>query len=289
MNKRVLLIDADSVAYRAAASAEGLSPDIAIARAYGTIKFICETVPDGYSHHEIILSGEHNFRKGITSEYKSNRIGVRRPTNLPDVVCALRGEGNAIYYDGFEGDDTIGIRRTYWLGHEMVPVICGLDKDLRQFPGFHYDWVKRTFSTLDDRMALSNFYTQFILGDRSDNIGGFDGIKRSSIPKFLAPIIQEIVDSNTEEEMLEIVRRMYNYEDFRVLLNGNLLYLLRHEGDYWCPEVLKDQLELNSIQEREALLEYLSSQGTILPNISEPTGESQTSGFPLPGTKTDSI
>lgn len=279
MNDKVLLIDADSIAYRAAASAEGLSSSIAIARAYDSINSILERLSGEYSDYEIILSGENNFRKRLTSSYKANRVAVQRPGSLPDVLQSLHSSSRCRTYPNLEGDDTIGIRKGYWFRDGVDTIICGLDKDLRQFSGWHYNWVRERLDFLSDRQSATLFFSQFITGDRADNIGGFDGIARVKTPKFLEPVIQEIEEKETEEEMLEVVRRMYNYEDFRVLLNGNLLYLLRHEGDYWCPEVLRKSLDLDYIQEAEALYEYLSSQGMSHPKSLELIGDKQTNGF----------
>jgi hypothetical protein len=285
VNDTVLLVDADSIAYRAAASAEGLSSSIAIARAHDSISRICNDLAGEFGEFQIILSREHNFRKFLTASYKANRVAVQRPEFLPDVVSFIRTEfpsnieiGSGKQVD-LEGDDIVSISHYRSIGEQRTTIIAGLDKDLRQIPTRHYNWVKGILDEVSEHEGRCNFYTQLVIGDRADNVGGYDGTARVSIPKFLQPVINEIKDAGSESEKLGIVCKLYQPAYFSLLMNGNLLHLLRHEEDYWCPEELKKILNLDYIQDQAQLHEYLSSQGMSHPNTLELIGEDQTNGF----------
>ncbi len=285
MSDTVLLVDADSIAYRAAASAEGLSSSIAIARAHDSISRICNDLAGEFGELQVILSGERNFRKFLTASYKANRVTVQRPEFLPDVVAYLRGEfpTNTDYVSwrevALEGDDIVSINHYRSIKSGRDTIIAGLDKDLRQIPTRHYNWVKGILDEVSEHEGRCNFYTQLVIGDRADNVGGYDGTARVNIPKFLQPVIEEIKDAGSESEKLGIVCKLYQPAYFSLLMNGNLLHLLRHEEDYWCPEELKKILNLDYIQEQAQLHEYLSSQGMSHPNTLELIGEDQISGF----------
>ena len=77
-------------------------------------------------------------------------------------------------------------------------VIVSLDKDLKQVPGLHYNFVKKEFDTVTPQQGLINFYTQFLVGDTSDNIRGCTGIG----PVKARKAFEELGDSPTEAQRL---------------------------------------------------------------------------------------
>lgn len=116
-------------------------------------------------------------------------------------------------------------------------VICvSNDKDLLQLPGWHYNFVNKTMTLVSPLDGLRTFYKQLILGDKTDNIPGFDGKLRSECPKFIAKL-QEPIDEMTEEaDMYEYVKQIYQNESDVVLhRNAQLLYILKEEDVYWHP------------------------------------------------------
>lgn len=112
-------------------------------------------------------------------------------------------------------------------------VLVSLDKDLLQIPGRHYNFVNNEFSHVSPRQALLSFYTQLIMGDKSDNIMGYDGKMRQKIPQFLYPVMEKLSTASDEREMYETVREIYELGDDALLRNGRLLYIQRCEGDMW--------------------------------------------------------
>ena len=146
--------------------------------------------------------------------------------------------------NNYETDDALGIAQTKYDGNSRI---CSLDKDLLQISGSHFNWVtgvNRMVSPLD---GLRAFYKQLILGDRTDNIPGYDGKLRGECPKFISKL-QEPIDEMTEEiDMYCYVLDVYNnfsdpadwdekeYTIKTVKRNAQLLYILKNEEEYWQP------------------------------------------------------
>jgi hypothetical protein len=90
---------------------------------------------------------------------------------------------------GMEADDAIGIAAC-WPIHdsaEPTPVICSVDKDLDNVPGYHYNELKpdRGVYRINEVEGLRNFYAQLLTGDSTDNIPGlyFVGPSNSWVKK----------------------------------------------------------------------------------------------------------
>src|SRR3990167_227612 len=185
----IALIDADLVAYRCAASAEKNDADIAMIRASRLLTDII-SITDA-STVKLYLSGSTNFRKDVYPEYKANRERLVRPMHLQPVREYLVKEWGAEVTDGYEADDALGIASRI-----EGTVTCSLDKDLLQLPGLHYNFVKDEFVTIDLIQGWRNLYSQIVLGDRSDNVPGYDGKMRPKWPKFLSEIKMALAKSD---------------------------------------------------------------------------------------------
>lgn len=196
-----------------------------------------ETQSDTY---KLYIGGEDNFRYKIYPEYKANRSDKTKPEYLQDVRAFLVSEWNAEIVNGMEADDALGIAQDRW-GHfqntengpDFDTIICSIDKDLLQVPGWHYNFVKQERVFIDELTGLKHFYQQLILGDQSDNIPGYDGLMRPKVPKFLAPTIESIWAADDERNMYNIVLRMYSGDKERLLRNGRLLWIRRTVEDDW--------------------------------------------------------
>ncbi len=236
------LIDGDIVAYRCAAVAENEDEVRACLQANEMMnRLLYETNAMG---HKCFLTGDDNFRYRIYPDYKANRKDTYRPRHLQAVRASLVSEWGAVVSDGVEADDLMGIEQC--LSPDGTTIIVTIDKDLLMIPGLHYTfetsgmskktgirWTKpAVLQYITPLEGLRKFYGQLIMGDRADNIPGYDGLMRLKVPQFLLSSMSYLEDCGNEYEMFEHVRNMYN-NDEQMLMCGQLLWIQRKENDIW--------------------------------------------------------
>ena len=136
----------------------------------------------------VAIKGRGNFRKDLYPEYKMNRKELE-----PDMKKALTyahsymvDKWGAVEADGMEADDLVSIWAYEAREREDAYVIVGIDKDLLQIPGNHYNFVKKEHRFVDDDEAHLLLMTQCLTGDNSDNIPGLKGIGPVKASKMLA-------------------------------------------------------------------------------------------------------
>lgn len=233
------LLDADLIAYRSAASCEPTKakpylepPEIAIYRLHDMIERIC--LATNSQDIECYIGGSDNFRYKIYDQYKANRT-KEKPHYLEACRELLVTQYKATVVNGYETDDALGIAQTKYDGNSRI---CSLDKDLLMIAGYHFNWVTGVSKLVSPLDGLRTFYKQLILGDKSDNIPGYDGKLRGECPKFIQKL-QEPIDEMTDEvDMYEYVKQVYQNESDVVLhRNAQLLYILKNEEEYWKPPV----------------------------------------------------
>ena len=227
---RTALIDADIVCYRCAASANNEPKEVALFRVEDLMnRILHETNTTDYA---AFLTGSNNFRYTYNPQYKANRKDTPKPQWLEDCREYLVTEWKASVTDGHEADDELAIAQTK---SPETTVICTIDKDLLQVPGNHYNFVKQEFKTISPKEGMFNFYWQFIMGDKADNIMGFDGLARQKMPKKLEPLYEDMLHAShmgTERDLFDIVSSCYN-DDERLLMNGICLWMQRDYGQIW--------------------------------------------------------
>jgi DNA polymerase-1 len=227
----IVLIDGDLVAFRCAASAENDGVEIAILRTDKLIRqLIEETKADSY---RVFLTGPDNFRKTIDPEYKANRT-EEPPQYLNDCKEYLILEHKAEIEESLEADDLLAINQS------EETIIASLDKDLLQIPGRHYQWEIRgtshgkqwtkeaAFYDVEELEGLRSFYVSSLVGDRSDNIFGVEGLGKVKAAKALQ-------HCESEQELFDTCRTLYK-DDTRFFKNLKLLWLLREYEDVFDPE-----------------------------------------------------
>lgn len=221
------LIDFDIVAYSMAASAENDPVEVAYMRIDQMIHSILDTT--GANTYRGFISGGSNFRHEIYPEYKANRKDMVDPRWRSACKEYLVREWAAEVTDGYEADDALGINQT------ADTIICSIDKDLDQVPGLHYSWpIVRKGSIVregkiyevSEREGLISFYKSLLVGDRTDNIFGVDGIG----PRKASKMIDNL---ETEEEMFERVAELYQGDMDRLRMNGDCLWIQRQEHQRW--------------------------------------------------------
>jgi len=223
------LIDADIVCYRCAAASENDSVDVAIMRADDLMRRILhETASDNYFCY---LTGSNNFRYKYNPEYKANRKDTPRPQYLQAVREHLVVNWHASVEDEQEADDAMGIEQMAM----RDTIICSIDKDLLMIPGEHYNFVTGVRQDISPLQGIRHFYWQLIMGDRTDNIFGFDGKARHKVPKFLESNIAMLQNFDDERDMYDYVLGMYENDEERMLINGICLWIRRNPDELWGP------------------------------------------------------
>lgn len=269
-----LLIDADLVAFRSAASVEPHGEEeVALLRADKLMQDLL--INTGSESYLAFLTGSNNFRKQINTEYKANRKDKEPPRWLQACRGFLVSEWSAIISDGCEADDLLGINQN------EETRLASLDKDLRMIPGNHFNWLHNEYFYVSELEGLKHFYKQMLIGDRSDNILGVTGLGQVKASKHIDPL-------TTEQEMLDTVWSLYNEDPQRFLMNAQCLWIMQNEGETWLNRktdlILPDPLKLE--------VEIMSASMTFLnPVISmEPIMNPQkTSGIPVNGVSVESM
>lgn len=226
------LIDGDILCYRAGFACENETEDIARWQVSEMVRRILHDT-NSMQHH-VFISGSSNFRYDVYPLYKANRKDLPKPKWLQQLREQLVLEWGATIADGVEADDLMGIEQGKYDGQS---IICSIDKDLLMIPGLHYNFVKQEFRTVSPLEGLRHFYFQLIMGDKADNIPGYDGKMRQKVPKFLEADVAYLEECMTEQEMYDHVYDMYTFHgnEEQMTVNGKCLWIMHKEEDYWQP------------------------------------------------------
>ena len=222
----LVIVDADIVGYRCACANANADVGLAIWQVDQLLtRILEETEADDWV---LYLSGENNFRYGIYPEYKANRRDQEKPKHLEALREHMVLEWNATVVDGYEADDAIGMKAADHEDH----TIASIDKDLKQLPGTHYNFVNRTMDEVSPLQGWYNFYTQLLVGDPTDNIKGCLGIGKVKAEKALRDCL---TPRQLYDKCVELYKVAYGETEWERELNMNaqLLYVWRTEGDSW--------------------------------------------------------
>lgn len=197
------------------------------------------------------LTGANQWRVPYSTiqKYKGNRDGFVKPVHYQALRNHLQKEWQAYVIEFIEADDAV-IMDAY---ANPGTVICSIDKDLRQFAGWHCDpkhLEDGVFEVLPFD-GLHNFYSQLLTGDKVDHIKGLSrkaprrGVGAATAKKILS-------ECHTERELFDAVLAQYHirypedhsYVDWQgnahernamemLDENAQLLYLARYDGDRW--------------------------------------------------------
>lgn len=220
----IALIDGDIVCYRAAAVTEGKDLGLAVWQAEVTLKRILQDI--GATEHIIFLTGSDNFRYKVYPQYKANRRDIKRPEHWNPLKEHLVVNWNAEMTHGCEADDAIGIASNR---NRSGTVVCSIDKDLRQLPGIHYNFVRQELDQVSEDEANYNLWFQALTGDRSDNIIGIQGVGKIGAGKILERA------AGCRERYSDLVLDCYinNNALDRFIPNLQCLWIWRKRDDIW--------------------------------------------------------
>ena len=201
----IALIDADVVLHRVGFTTENDDFWVATHRADEMLDNIL--LATGVKQYQLWLSDSaaNNFRYQIYPLYKANRTKPK-PKHHEELKAYLIQEWDAQFAFGMEADDYLGILQDE---EEQTTVICSVDKDLKQIPGLHFNFVKNEWANVTRRAALKDFYTQIIVGDVSDNIPGAHGKGPVAAAKALRDLDSLSEDELADEIGMLQVRRVF--------------------------------------------------------------------------------
>ena len=178
----ILLIDADIILYRAAASVER---EVEFEEDYWVMytdeneviqefTYSIDALLERAETHRYLLcfSDSQNFRKEVLPSYKGNRT-TRKPMAFKSIRERIFSEWKANIYTlpTLEADDCLGILMTK---KPEAHVIWSADKDLKQIPGRHL--TDEGIVAISEEEADLFFYKQVLTGDTTDNYKGCPGI-----------------------------------------------------------------------------------------------------------------
>lgn len=174
----VLAVDGDIIAYRTAAVCED--------HFEGACKSIIDTTlrdistSSGVPLMRIYLSGRDNFRYeiGKTKPYKGNRATMVAPKYLNFCKEYLETQYKGVRVHGYEADDGIATDMTVNGAHH-----CGIDKDMLQIAGKHYNYVNKVWREVDEEEAAIILHRQILMGDTSDNVPGLPKVGEKTAEK----------------------------------------------------------------------------------------------------------
>ena len=183
----------------------------------------------------VAVKGKGNFRNDIYPNYKGTR--PKLDEHYQNKIELLRTyaveQMDAVVCDGWEADDQV-VAWAYLAqekGYDWV--ISGIDKDLLQYPGNHFNYggsVKKPIP-MDDRWTFvtpedgwNRFCMQLLTGDNIDNIIGIKGVGPKKAEKALAGL-------DHKPKMHKVVEM---YKDFfkdqwelQLILNCHMIYMRR--------------------------------------------------------------
>lgn len=150
----------------------------------------------------LCFTGKDNWRKQVFPTYKHNRAGRYIP-KLRDILTEyLMKHHQSLRVSQLEADDLLGILQTYKNATGEPSMIASIDKDLRQIPGWHYNWNKDENPVLVEERDGAWFHMfQTLTGDSTDGYSGCPGIG----PKKAEAILPEDVLADPLETWSRIV------------------------------------------------------------------------------------
>ena len=176
----------------------------------------------------VAIKGHGNFRKDLFPDYKKNRPELpedeKKALNYAHNYTKEKWRG--VEATGMEADDLVCMWAYEARESEEQFVICGIDKDLKQIPGNHYNYNKKTHEFVDDDQAHYNLMLQCLTGDTSDNIPGIKGIGPKKAAKILEGVPMErrwdsVVSSwkshaaGNPELSLQLLRMLKNWDEYQ--------------------------------------------------------------------------
>jgi len=239
----VVLVDADSIYFRSACASKKKN-DIRknIDKLMTEIEATCMM-----GKLRVAVKGKGNFRKDLYKEYKANRRELDE--DLKEALsyghAHMTSKWDAIEAHDMEADDLVAIWAYEAREMDMPYFVVGIDKDLLQIPGNHYNFNKKEHSFINDDEADLNLHMQCLIGDSGDNIPGIKGIGKVKARKILdgipmkdrykyvekAWVEHNAGDPSISLRLLTMLKSWKEYDDIRKQIDDS--YLLKEVNKHY--------------------------------------------------------
>lgn len=247
----IALIDGDILVYRIGFAANNAPWPICRSRVDEFLENLLVFQLDVDDYEGWLTEGSNNFRNkiAVTVPYKGTRPGIK-PVHYDQLRSYLVSNWGFTIETEQEADDAIGIRATE-LGEKAL--ICSIDKDLDNIPGWHYNFVTKRKYHVDDATATRNFYRQILTGDRIDNVEGIRGVGPIKADRILDGDSEAVssVHLHAATRFFRQACRAFDGDYARVVENGKLLWIRRQPGEVWTPPCTAEEI-LNENRKRES-------------------------------------
>ena len=221
---------------------------------------------------DVYIAGDGNFRDdvAITKTYKGTRK-ADKPVHYEAIRKYLREKWGARSVDGIETDDVVSmILYEDFCEHNGDPYVCEVvcaspDKDLKNTPGWHYNYQKDTLFWVTEQQAARHFAFQMLSGDRVDHIPGLPYCTPSIIEEFgLSKAAERGCGDGTAKKIIQsipfdtnplftvyrcyaswaLATGMESYLTEYITEQGQLLHMLRTRDPFGGPEHWKPAPDL---------------------------------------------
>lgn len=158
-------------------------------------------------YYGALAGNERSFRHDTykAKSYKGNRSEIQEHMVFwrPIVAGYLRGKWNFDCQSGLEADDLVNTAALSAKSQGQEFTVCGVDKDLKQIPGIHFNYRSNEFCIVDEHQAQYNFFRMMLEGDTVDNILGVPGLGPVKAEKYLKPLLESQAERTSYEELVK--------------------------------------------------------------------------------------
>lgn len=199
--KPILLLDGDLILYRSAIACEReVKWDDENWVLWANEENAWEAITSSIDHFKEHLDADRtilcfsegkSFRYGLCPDYKSNRVGQRKPLGYSSLVKRARDTYESRSFKGLEADDVMGILSTRPSKHRLI--IVSDDKDMKTIPGFLFR--QGELKEISEAEADYWHLYQTLIGDTADGYAGLPGCG----PKTAEKILQWIPNDGSDD------------------------------------------------------------------------------------------
>lgn len=240
------IVDSDSLIFRAGwvgieRDSEGNPAPSPLSHSLSNLKTTVTNILDRFPNREwekLYLTAPGGYRHKVATlrPYKGTRT-AKKPEHYEAMRKYLVEYWGAEVVDEDipederrEADDAVCSLQ--WSHPNKTTCIVGLDKDLKQCPGWHYHPTKDTFECRTLLDADIFFWRQCLTGDTCDNIGGLKGVGDKTADKIIEGCLRK--RNRIRRAVEDGYKREFSGKWFEALNEvATLVFMQRDPGQTW--------------------------------------------------------